>query len=294
MKPSTENSYNERIDRVIGYLSEQVDNSPSLNVLADVAEISPFHFHRVYRAVTGETPSMTVRRLRLTKACFLLRDTNKSVTEIAFEVTYNSSQNFAKAFRAGTGFSPTEARKMPDALDKLIKDLSRSPENSATDFSNVEIRMTSVDPIKVVAARHLGPHKGLFQSYGELFAHAEKAGWTESFQGIYGIPIDDPRDIDAEQCRFDCCFDFGPSTLAQPPYRLESLGGGLYAVLRHVGPYDVLEEKYDYLYGTWLEVSGYKLRDVPFFNHYLQDPDSVPPEEWETDIYLPIEKDDER
>ena len=113
MKPSTENSYHERIDRVVGYLSEQVDNSPSLTALADVAAISPFHFHRVYRAVTGETPSMTLRRLKLSKACFLLRDTNKTVTEIAFEAAYDSSQNFAKAFRAGTGFSPTEIRKTP-------------------------------------------------------------------------------------------------------------------------------------------------------------------------------------
>jgi AraC family transcriptional regulator len=288
MKPSTEISYHERIDRVVGYLSEQVDNSPSLTALADVAAISPFHFHRVYRAVTGETPSMTLRRLKLSKACFLLRDTNKTVTEIAFEAGYDSSQNFAKAFRAGTGFSPTEIRKSPDELGKIIKDLSRPPENTAADFNDIEIKVVSVDPIKVIAARHLGPHKGLFQSYDAFFTHGEKAGWVESFRGIYGIPIDDPRDMDEDQCRFDCCFDFGPTIMADDPYRDASLGEGLYAVLRHVGHYDGLEEKYDHLYGTWLESSGYELREAPFFNHYVQDPDSVPPEEWETDIHLPV------
>ncbi len=292
MKPSTQNSYHERIDRVVGFLSDHVDNSPSLAALAEVAAISPFHFHRVYRAVTGETPSMTLRRLRLAKACFLLRDTGKSVTEIAFEVAYDSSQSFAKAFRAGTRYSPTEIRKTPDALNKVIKTLSGPSGEEKTDPGNIEIKVVSVDPIKVIAARHLGPHKGLFQSYGEFFAYAEKAGWVESFKGIYGIPIDDPRGMDEDQCRFDCCFEFGPEVKAKAPYRDESLGGGLYAVLRHVGHYDGLEEKYDYLYGSWLEVSGYSLREAPFFNHYVQDPDTVPPEEWETDIYLPVEKGD--
>ena len=65
MKSSTQKSHYERIERVVDFLSDQVDNNPTLEALADVAAISPFHFHRVYRAVTGETPSATLRRLRL-------------------------------------------------------------------------------------------------------------------------------------------------------------------------------------------------------------------------------------
>ena len=93
---------------------------------------------------------------------------------------------------------------------------------------------------------------------------------------------------------FDCCFEFGPEVKPSGGYAEKSLGGGLYAVLRHIGHYDGLEDKYDYLYGSWLNASGYSLREAPFYNHYVQDPDTVPPEEWETDIYLPIEKGDKR
>jgi len=232
---------------------------------------------------------MEVKWLRLTKACFLLRDTDRSVTDIAFEACYGSSQSFARAFRSCTGFAPSEIRKTPDALDKLIKDLSLPPGKAMQDSSNIEIKITSLDPVGVIATRHLGPHKGLFQSYGEFFSHAEREGWVASFQGIYGIPTDDPRDMDEDQCRFDCCFDLGPSIVAKAPYRNETLGDGLYATLRHVGHYDELEEKYDYLYGTWLDTSGYRLREAPLFNHYLQDPDEVPSEQWETDICLPVE-----
>ncbi|MFT5371505.1 MAG: AraC family transcriptional regulator [Lysobacterales bacterium] len=103
MKTTTQNSYYQRIERVVGFLSDQVDDNPSLEVLANVAAISPFHFSRVYRAVTGETPLGTLRRLRLLKACFLLHDLKKPVIQIAFDVGYDSSQSFARAFKNGTG-----------------------------------------------------------------------------------------------------------------------------------------------------------------------------------------------
>lgn len=289
MKPKTEMSYLERIDRVVGYLSDQVDHHPSLETLAEVAAISPFHFHRVYRAVTGETPSMTLRRMRLAKACSLLKDTNNSVTEIAFAVGYDSSQSFAKAFRAGTGYSPSEVRSSVKTIESVLNLLSRPASSPKSSLANIEVRITEVEPITVIASRHLGRHEGLFQTYGEFFAFAEKAGWVESFRNIYGIPIDDPRDTPEAQCRFDCCFEFGPEVKASGTYSEKHLGGGLYAVHRHLGHYDNLDDKYDYLYGPWLETSGYTLREVPFYNHYVQDPDTVPPEEWETDIYLPIE-----
>jgi AraC family transcriptional regulator len=290
MKSSTQESYHKRIARVVGFLSNQVNNNPSLETLADIAAISPFHFHRVYRALTGETPSSTVRRLRLARACVLLRDTRKPVTEVAFDVGYDSSQSFAKAFRSATGFTPTEIRKDPSALNKVLEQLGKPPEEPSTESRDLEVKVVSVDPFKVIASRHVGPHKGLFKAYGELFHWAEKSGLVEKFRGIYGIPVDDPRNLPDGECRFDCCFDFGPGAAGNGQFREDRLGGGMFVVTRHNGPYEGLEDKYDYLYGTWLSKSAYSLRDQPAFNHYLNDPDSAPPEQWETDIYVPVER----
>lgn len=290
MKSSTQKSYHQRIERVVGFLNDHVNNHPSLKMLAEVAAISPFHFHRVYRAVTGETPSGTLRRLRLARACHLLEDSRKSVTQVAFDVGYDSSQSFATAFRSGTGFSPTEIRKNPEALKHASTFLSGPAEAPKNEAGNIEVKVVSVEPFKVIASRHLGSHKGLFRAYGELFNWAEQSGLVESFKGIYGIPIDDPRAMPEKECRFDCCFDFGPDAAVGGGFRESSLGGGLFAVTHHLGPYDGLEDKYDYLYGPWLNASGYALPERSLFNHYLQDPDTAPPEEWETDIYMPIEK----
>jgi AraC family transcriptional regulator len=195
----------------------------------------------------------------------------------------------ASTIRSVTGHSASSIRNQQDALDSQLGQLATSVNPKAGQDKNIEVKVVSVDPFEVVANRYTGEHKGLFAAYGELFTWAQEQGLVEQFRGIYGIPIDDPRDT-PDDCRFDCCFDFGPNAETGQRYQKEKLGGGLFAVARHVGPYEGLEEKYDFLFGCWLNQSTFSLRDQAFFNHYVQDPDTVPPEEWETDIYVPIQK----
>lgn len=281
----TEN-YFERINRVVELLNDQVESSHSLQGLADAAQISPFHFNRVYRAATGETPFGTLRRLRIARALVLLRDTGKPVTEIAFDVGYESSQAFSKGFRRLTGHNATTIRQDRQQLNALIDDLSGVP--GSVEEAGIEIRLVSVEPFKVIAARHVGPPEGLFTVFGGLFNHYQETGHLDDFRGIYGIPIDDPRDLSGDGPRFDACFDFGPDVRAVGNYTEENLGGGLYAVARHTGTYDGIDDKYDAIYGPWLRSGEYTLRNDRAYNHYLVDPESAPPEEWQTDIYIPV------
>ena len=130
MKPETRDNYIKRINRVVGYLNQQVIATPSLQDLADIAAISPFHFHRVYRAITGETPAATTRRLRLARAAGMLKETAKPITEIAFDVGYESSQSFSKAFREATGHSASDLRREPKKLAMVVKTLSSPPANA--------------------------------------------------------------------------------------------------------------------------------------------------------------------
>jgi AraC family transcriptional regulator len=286
------NDFHDRIERIVEYLNQQVESTLSLHELAQIAGISPFHFHRVYRAVTGETPFGTVRRLRMLRALILLRDTERTVTDIAFDVGFESSQAFSRVFKTTVGCSAREARQDPARIQSALDELSRGPGHATP--VEIDVRLVSVEPFKVIASRQEGPPESLFAAYGELFEWAEENLEIENFRGIYGIPVDDPRETAMEASgdgpRFDCCFDFGPSADGGTRFEQAELGGGLYAVARHVGPYEGLDEKYDALYGSWLSSSDFELRGVPSYNHYLADPESVPEEEWETDIYIPVGK----
>jgi AraC family transcriptional regulator len=83
----------------------------SLIRLAREAEMSEFHFSRLFKRTTGLTPSQYFIHLRMEEARRLLRETNKSVIEIGLEVGYTSPSHFAQVFRREAGISPSDYRR---------------------------------------------------------------------------------------------------------------------------------------------------------------------------------------
>jgi AraC-like DNA-binding protein len=84
--------------------------SISIETLAELAELSPFHFSRVFKQATGITPLQFVTRERMLQAQQLIRETSRSLIEIALEVGYTSPSHFAKVFRRTVGMAPTRFR----------------------------------------------------------------------------------------------------------------------------------------------------------------------------------------
>ena len=78
--------------------------------LARVAHISPAHFNRQFRATFGETPHRYLQRRRVERAMELLRETNRPVTQICFEVGFNSLGTFTRTFRGIVGEPPSAYR----------------------------------------------------------------------------------------------------------------------------------------------------------------------------------------
>lgn len=79
-------------------------------VLARVAQVSPAHFSRQFRATFGETPHRYLQRRRVERAMELLRETDRSVTEICLDVGFNSLGTFSRTFREIVGESPSSYR----------------------------------------------------------------------------------------------------------------------------------------------------------------------------------------
>ena len=79
--------------------------------LARIAHVSEAHFTRTFRATFGETPHRYLQRRRVERAMFLLRETDRPVTEICFDVGFASLGTFGRTFREVVGQSPTEYRR---------------------------------------------------------------------------------------------------------------------------------------------------------------------------------------
>ncbi len=78
--------------------------------LARVAHVSPAHFSRQFRATFGETPHRYLQRRRVERAMYLLRSTDRSVTDICMDVGFTSLGTFCTRFKQQVGMTPTEFR----------------------------------------------------------------------------------------------------------------------------------------------------------------------------------------
>src|SRR5262245_42010097 len=110
-KPRTAVDYQARIDRVLAHIAQHLDSDLGTEDLARAANLSAFHFHRIFRAITGETTGGLVRRLRLERAGQALRG-GAPLIEVALDAGYGSPEAFGRAFREAFGITPTAYRKV--------------------------------------------------------------------------------------------------------------------------------------------------------------------------------------
>jgi len=99
-----------RIVRVLEYIEAHLDERLSLDVLAEEAAVSKFHFASVFSKSVGATPHRHVQHLRMEAAAGMLRDTDKCVLEIALTCGFLSASHFAATFRCHFAQSPSEYR----------------------------------------------------------------------------------------------------------------------------------------------------------------------------------------
>lgn len=282
-----------RIERALALLADAIDRAdaiPDLQQLAAAAAFSPYHFHRVYRALTGETVGGTVARLRLLRALRLLSEPGRAVTDAALAVGYETPQAFARAFREAFGSSPSELRRQPARVGAEIERLAHPP-GPVAGGAPLRVEVVSVEPFRVAALRNTGAFEDLDRVYGQLFAWAGEQGLLEHLTGLFGQPLEDRRDAVPGRYAFDAMLAFAAPLQADRTagIGLTTLGGGRYARLRHVGAFDGLEAATDCLLAQWLPASGEALRDAPVYHEYLDDPEQTPEALLRTDIHLPLQ-----
>ena len=264
-----------RFERAASLLSGRLDDPPSLAELASAAAVSPFHFHRIWRALTRETVGQTVLRLRLEASQELLLVKDTSVTETATALGFGTPQSFARAFRRHTGLTPSEHR-------------NSQPSVADMDTRDMKVSIDRRGEIMVVGLRREGkPYTNLNATFGQVWTWAEATDILKDLQGIYGIPLDDPASVPDDQLRYDACLALGV-TSAPKPFRVLRLPAGEYARLRHFGSYDGLEVATQYVVGEWLLSSGREPADFAVFHNFLNDPDQTPVHQLMTDVLLPL------
>jgi AraC family transcriptional regulator len=106
------------VERVITSARERLCEPISLQDMSRVAYLSTFHFNRVFHQITGLPPAKFISAMRLDEAKRLLLNTNRSITDICFEVGYNSLSTFTRRFNERVGLGPREFRYLAERITR--------------------------------------------------------------------------------------------------------------------------------------------------------------------------------
>ena len=100
-----------KLRRVIDAMNEHLADDFRLADLAHIADLSEYHFSRIFKRATGLSPSQYFIRLRMSRARHLLRETDRSIIDVGLEVGYSSPSHFSQVFRREVGVTPSAYRQ---------------------------------------------------------------------------------------------------------------------------------------------------------------------------------------
>ncbi len=290
--------YKARMLRVLVHIQQHLDDTLGLEELATVACFSPYHFHRIFKGMIGESVMGHVRRLRLERAASRLKLNWLPVTQIAFDAGYESHEAFTRAFKEAYGVAPVHFRsqRRPSGLSTAPSGVhyhaSKSLRNfkarrSGTQTMNVQIK--TFEPMRVAFMRHVGPYDEVGATWDKLLPWLGKEGLLGGDSKFIDICHDDPEVTPPEKIRYDACVTVDERFVPVGDIGVQVIPGGDYAVTTHFGAYAKLGETYTKLLGESLPRSGRTLRSAPCFEIYLNDPNSTEPEDLITDIHAPLQ-----
>ena len=282
MQNITYNDYVQRINKVVAYINNHLDETLDLKTLANEAALSDFHFHRIFKALKNEAIGGYITRLRLEATARLLRYTALTIEEIAFNIGYETPASLSKAFKKQYGISPTEYRTNKDTY--IMKKEIINP-----NLALKTPKIVTLEPKNLIYVALTGAYGSLEygKAYEQLWAviKAQKL-FTKGIESIC-ISYDDPKITEGSLQRSDVCLAIHKPATPQDEVSCKTLAGGKYAVFFYQGSYENLSQVYDTAV-RWVIDHEYTLREEPFFEKYLNDARRTPKEKLKTEIYIPI------
>ncbi len=287
-----------RFHKVIDYIYDHMDEKLDLDSLSEIACVSPYHWHRIYRGLCGETLAASVKRLRLHRAAGQLANSTTSIDDIANTSGYSRLQSFNRAFSETYGMPPAKFRNEGShtlfnkyAYPNLNSDQpTHSDSNKRRSTEMMEVTIKPLASFDILAMPHTGSYMNIGNAFEKLFAWLGMRGLINPQLRSLGIYYSDPDAVAESELQSAACVALPDMQTIELEAGIEkkSVAAGEYAVLRHVGPYSNMRNAYQWLYGEWLASSGREVADQPAFEEYLNNPRDVSPAELITDIYMPL------
>lgn len=309
--PGGRADYVARLNRAIDHVVAHLGQPLRLSDVARAAHLSPFHFHRIFQLLMGETVHDFVKRLRLERALEAMsveqragaegvaagRRKRRTLTEIALGTGFSSSSDFSRSFKAHFGCAPgrfdleawRQARR-----GQMQRQLAPGHEHRLAGLppgenpDGFEVRLRTLPARQVAVLRVLRPYAGtaVADAAARLVAWARAQG-LEGGQWL-GWQWENPDIVALEHCRYDVgvvvpdghAVRGGPARVELPPMTVAevALAGGIELEMRAL----------DWLYKTWLPTSGLVPDEQPCFEAWNGLPFGHGFEHFDLRVQLPV------
>ncbi|KRB81629.1 GyrI-like domain-containing protein [Duganella sp. Root198D2] len=283
--------YERRMNRVLDHIDRNLDAQLDLPGLADIANFSRYHFHRLFAAWMGETLGDYVRRRRLEVAAHKLA-AGGTVLEVALSTGFGSGEAFARAFKTRFGSTPTEWRaNTPARIAAFLAEMDAqhsNPDqanskhgqagngasgqdegsNNLNGARKMDVNVIDLPPARIAYRRHIGPYG---PAVGQFWAQAVMPwmlGHGLAEATCYGIGHDDPSVTPADKCRYDACVEIPAGFEPGGQFSVANLPGGRYAVTRYTGSPRDIGPVWSRMMKEWLPSSGLQCDERPCFERY--------------------------
>jgi len=301
--------YIARINRVMEYVYEHYSEQVTLAGLADIAHFSPYHFHRIFAALVGETPADFFLRIRTEKAAQQLKDNrSKTISDIAFDCGFSSMALFARTFKKHFSMSATEFRKIEQPLvvkngiyySKNGQPLSKKsqiyvPLNNELCVINLKqliimetnVIVKEMPEMQAIYCRHTGDFNGIGKVYEKLFKFAGPRGLIKPDSHTVTVYHDDPSVTEIGKVRQSACLIVDSDVKVEGEIGKMIIPAGKFAV----GHFEIDVTQFEEAWNTmcvWFTESGYEPGEDNPYEFYYCDPENHPEHKFVLDICIPV------
>jgi AraC family transcriptional regulator len=294
--------YQSRMNRVFMYIETHLDSELSLNLLAEIAFFSPYHFHRIFKFITGETLNSYVTRQKVEKAASNLIHTSIPISEIGYRYGFKDTSSFTRTFKKFYGLSPTAFRKdNPHKFSKIRQVESKNgqdyPDHEKyiciiTNLKNwiqmnahIEIRKTPM--LAAAAVTHIGA-QGIENAFEKLIKWGNSKGLLRNAEARMGrIFYDSFKVTSPDKVRMSVLLTTNEVFEVDGAIEKISIPQGNCIVGRfEITPLE-FEKSWSGLF-IWMSENGYKKSIEHPYEIYHNDFREHPENKMVVDFYIPI------
>ncbi|MEM9491713.1 MAG: AraC family transcriptional regulator [Myxococcota bacterium] len=285
-------SYAQRVHRVMDHVRNHLAGDLSLDALARVAHFSPYHFHRIFKAATGETLVAFTQRARLERAAYLMMSSpERPLGSIALEVGFSAQSDFSRVFRRHFGVAPSSWDRT-SRLDArhVVPEFEAAVRAARGAGPAPEARLVDHPACRLAYVRMRTPFLGeaLREGYERLTDWLERRGVDWRACPLIGMSWDHYETTPLDKVRFDFGFGVPDAIAAEGEFGIVELPAVRSVDVHCRGPLVHIAVAWQYLYEEWLPGSRYEPDDLPGIKRFRTRPDQFGWDRWDLDCSIAV------